>query len=216
MSGYTPTPLSGYTPSTATSYTHGGVNGMGTFTGAPLTNAPLQMPVALSTSSNHGHGNSPAHSNSLPSPLPGSSSMPIQMSEGAPTPFYARRRTDSERSARSGRSGRSGGADASPGSTPPSARVNGMAWPAIGGAGAVSPQNAREGGSAREVLERERNASGGSPVSISISAPMLTGPVDGGGMQGQGVFLFLSFFRFVLSARLSMSFPSSLASKTIR
>ncbi|KAJ6543941.1 hypothetical protein B0H19DRAFT_291385 [Mycena capillaripes] len=196
--------MSGYmaTPSTAaTAYTP--AHDVGNFTGAPLVGAPLPMTMASSSSS---HKPSPAHANSLPTPT--SASDPIPM----PDPFYARRRTDSERSARSGRSGksgRSGGADTnggSPGSTPPSARAGGMAWPAIsspqqaqaqgGGRDRQGTGASREGmgGAARDLREREwerereRQGSGGggggspvSPVSISISAPLLTGAVDGSG-----------------------------------
>ncbi|KAJ7747010.1 rho GTPase activating protein 22 [Mycena metata] len=132
--------------------------------------------------------------------------MPIPIDVGgAPAPFYARRRTDSERSARSARSGRSGvsgntgGGTGSPGSTPPSARVGtgaGMAWPAIGsasGGGVQSPQREvgvnplNTNGIGRDLRERERNGSGGgSPVSISISAPVLAGMgTDGGGYGAQ-------------------------------
>ncbi|KAK7013752.1 Rho GTPase activating protein 22 [Favolaschia claudopus] len=152
---------------------------MGSFTGAPLTQAPLQMSPPLP---NYPPASS-SSSQAFAAQAQTQNSLPIQMQ---PPPFYARRRTDSERSGRSGKSGRSAG-DASPGSTPPSARGTGMVWPPIGGAGAVSP--GRDGGNAQSVNttmreQRERNGSGGgSPVSISISAPMLAG---GGGVDGFG------------------------------
>ncbi|KAJ7152811.1 rho GTPase activating protein 22 [Mycena filopes] len=204
--GPTPTPSSSaYTPlgSAYTPTTFGGSpatsaysNGMGNYTGAPLSQAPLPIPNSLS--SNAASPFPPSPSNNLNAQA-NTTPIPISLPEGAPTPFYARRRTDSERSARSARSGRSGksgntgGADGSPGSTPPSARGGvgaGMAWPAIGAAQVASPQ--REGVSVsprdangnvvgRDLRERERNGSGGgSPVSISISAPLLSGPAAGG------------------------------------
>ncbi|KAJ7077530.1 rho GTPase activating protein 22 [Mycena belliarum] len=117
--------------------------------------------------------------------------VPQQEMVTGPVPFYARRRTDSERSGRStsGRSGRSG--ETSPGSTPPSARgVGGMVWPAIGGRDAPRETigTPREGANGHGM--RERDGSGGSPVSISISAPLLDGHGLGlapsAGMNGSG------------------------------
>ncbi|KAF7363094.1 Rho GTPase activating protein 22 [Mycena venus] len=177
QSGYAPTPLSGgtaYTPSTATSYTHQSTNGsgaMGSFTGAPLTQAPLQM----STSTSAPNQQSPSHSNSLP--------IQIQMPD---PPFYARRRTDSERSARSGKSGLSGkSGTGSPGSTPPSARAGGMAWPAMdgvnGGAGGSGP-GGREG-RAGEGEEWERGRVAGVDIDISANARGF-GPGPGAGGTG--------------------------------
>ncbi|KAF7346781.1 Rho GTPase activating protein 22 [Mycena sanguinolenta] len=204
----TSTPLGGYTPTPSTAMTSHNSSNMGSFTGAPLTQAPLQMQMPL-TSSSSTSSYSPSHSNSLPIQI---------MPEGAPSPFYARRRTDSERSARSARSARSGrsgdgisvsarsgdgrsGGDGSPGSTPPSARRgSGMAWPTIinapngRGDASSSVTNAGVNGGARDVRNRERNGSGGgSPVSISISAPFLAGPGSGSmgasadGNQGGGM-----------------------------
>ncbi|KAJ7058275.1 rho GTPase activating protein 22 [Mycena amicta] len=80
-----------------------------------------------------------------------------------PVPFYARKRTDSERSRRSGRS--TTGDGGSPGSTPPSARagIGAMVWPVI------------------STRDPTREGEGGSPatVSVSVSAPLLDGAIHG-------------------------------------
>ncbi|KAJ7048568.1 hypothetical protein C8F01DRAFT_1276849 [Mycena amicta] len=77
-----------------------------------------------------------------------------------PVPFYARKRTDSERSGRS-----TTGDGGSPGSTLPSARagIGAMVWPAIG------------------TRDPTREGEGGSPatVSVSVSAPLLDGAIHG-------------------------------------
>ncbi|KAJ7658894.1 hypothetical protein B0H17DRAFT_1213103 [Mycena rosella] len=157
--GRTPTPTSASNNSHQSHHSNGGGGGGTNFTGAPFTGAPQAM-------------DAPA---------------------GAPVPFYARRRTDSERSGRSGRSGVSG--DNSPGSTPPSARGAGMVWPAIIGARDGTREgmgtSPREGngsgvnGNGANGRERERDTSGGSPVSISVSAPLLDGSGGAGASGGQ-------------------------------
>ncbi|KAJ6456328.1 hypothetical protein C8R47DRAFT_1227865 [Mycena vitilis] len=112
-----PTPMTG----TATSLQS---PNKGIFTGAPLGNAPLPMP----RSATYANANANTHTspNMLSTPF-----QPGRGHEGAhpemPAPFYARRRTDPERSARIGTSGKSrlgNRTDDSPGWTPPGVRCD--------------------------------------------------------------------------------------------
>ncbi|KAJ6483670.1 hypothetical protein DFH09DRAFT_1292030, partial [Mycena vulgaris] len=148
----------------------------------PGDRTPTQAPGYTPTNANAGAEAVYTSTNYTNTPF---THAPLAIDPPAPVPFYARRRTDSERSGRSGRSGKSGGGDASPGSTPPSARSAGagMVWPAIVGAGREGSRDGMMNGAPGGVngnangSGRERDGSGGSPVSISISAPMLDGGV---------------------------------------
>ncbi|CAK5273971.1 unnamed protein product [Mycena citricolor] len=153
----------------ATAYTP--TTGTGTVTPTPSTSIGHVSSASMGAVSALG----PGLSIYTGGPLSASVPMPIAKGDNAaPTPpFYARQRTDSERSGRSVKSSRSwrsgpsrtGTADSttgtgSPGSTPPSASagiVRPMVWPTIPG---------------RDDSHSEHD-SPSSPVSISISAPAL-------------------------------------------
>ncbi|KAF7331838.1 Rho GTPase activating protein 22 [Mycena kentingensis (nom. inval.)] len=168
----------GPSPSTSTAtHTSLATPASGSITGTPLTQPPL--PMASTNDSGVG-------------PMP--------------VPFYARKRTDSERSRRSGKSALGDGG--SPGSTPPSALSGsgGMIWPAMASKDAT-----------REVGDGSASPSS---VSVSVSAPILEGSngslgvtMANGHTNGSHFHTRSHSFTPKLSSRLAGLGPSSPARK---